>query len=153
MRSRILALVGLFVLVGALEKVGVIAVLAQAFLSISTNPAVLVVVLLWATAITASLISAVPTVTVLIPLVQVLVNHLSPGGGPSVAVAFWWALAAGACLGGNATLVGAAANMAVAGMAAKEREPVSFAAYARAAVPITASCLAITTVYILVRYL
>ncbi len=144
---------GLFVLVGALEKVGVIAVIAQGLLSISTSPAVLVVVLLWATAITASLISAVPTVAVLIPLVQVLVNHVSPGAGPSVAVAFWWALAAGACLGGNATLVGAAANMAVAGMAAKEREPLSFAAYARVAVPITAVCLAVTTVYILFRYL
>lgn len=144
---------GLFVLVGALEKVGVIDALAQGFLSVSSSPAVLVVVLLWATAVTASLISAVPTVTVLIPLVQILVNHLSPGGGPSVALAFWWALAAGACLGGNATLVGAAANMAVAGMAAKEREPLSFVAYARVAVPITAVCLGITTVYILVRYL
>jgi len=145
--------IGLFVLVGALEKVGVIGVLAQGFLSISSSPAVLVVVLLWVTAITASLLSAVPTVTVLIPLVQVLVNHLSPEGGATLAPAFWWALAAGACLGGNATVVGAAANMAVAGMAAREREPLSFAAYARVAVPITAICLAITTVYILVRYL
>jgi Na+/H+ antiporter NhaD/arsenite permease-like protein len=144
---------GLFVLVGALEKVGVIEVLAEGVLSISSNPAVLVVLVLWMTAVTASLISAVPTVTVLIPLVQVLVNSLAPGGGPTVALAFWWALAAGACLGGNATLIGAAANMAVAGMAAKEREPLSFAAYARVAVPITAVCLAITTVYILVRYL
>jgi Na+/H+ antiporter NhaD/arsenite permease-like protein len=144
---------GLFVLVGALEKVGVIAVLARGFLSISENPAVLVVLVLWLTAVTASLISAVPTVTVLIPLVQVLVDHVAPGGGPKVALAFWWALAAGACLGGNATLVGAAANMAVAGMAAKEREPLSFAAYARTAVPITAVCLAITTVYVLARYL
>lgn len=144
--------IGLFVLVGALEKVGVIAVLAQGFLSISTSPAVLVVVLLWATAVTASLISAVPTVTVLIPLVQVLVDHVSPSAGPSIAIAFWWALAAGACLGGNATLVGAAANMAVAGMAAKEREPLSFAAYARVGVPITAVCLAITTIYVLARY-
>jgi Na+/H+ antiporter NhaD/arsenite permease-like protein len=144
--------IGLFVLVGALEKVGVIAYLARGFLSISTSPAVLVVVLLWVTAVAASLISAVPTVTVLIPLVQVLVNHVSPEGGRSIALGFWWALAAGACLGGNATLVGAAANMAVAGMAAKEREPLPFAAYARVAVPITAACLVITTFYILARY-
>jgi Na+/H+ antiporter NhaD/arsenite permease-like protein len=149
----LLFFIGLFVLVGALEKVGVIEVLARGILSISDSAAVHVVLLLWLTAITASLVSAVPTVTVLIPLVQVLVNHLAPEGNPSVALAFWWALAAGACLGGNATIVGAAANMAVAGMAAKEREPLSFAAYARTAVPITAVCLAVTTLYILVRYL
>jgi len=77
---------------------------------------------------------------------------VSPSAGPSVAIGLWWALAAGACLGGNATLIGAAANMAVAGMAAKEREPLSFAAYARVGVPITAACLAITTVYVLARY-
>jgi Na+/H+ antiporter NhaD/arsenite permease-like protein len=149
----LLFFIGLFVLVGALEKVGVIAFVAHHFLSISESPAVLVVALLWLTAATSALISAVPTVTVLIPLVQILVNHLSPAGGQPVALALWWALAAGACLGGNATIVGAAANMAVAGMAAKEREPLSFAAYARVAAPITAICLAITTVYVLVRYL
>ncbi len=145
--------IGLFVLVGALEKVGVVGFLAEKFLCVSESPAVLVVLLLWGTAATASLLSAVPTVTVLIPLVQVLVNHLAPEGTPGVAHAFWWALAAGACLGGNATLVGAAANIAVAGMSAREKEPLSFARYAKVGLPLTAVCLVITTAYILLRYL
>jgi Na+/H+ antiporter NhaD/arsenite permease-like protein len=144
--------IGLFVLVGALEKVGVVEVLARRFLSLSSEPAVLVVLLLWGTAITASLLSAVPTVTVLIPLVQVLVGHFSAADA-GVAVAFWWALAAGACLGGNATVVGAAANMAVVGMASKERERLTFLGYARVGVPVTVLCLAVTTGYILLRYL
>lgn len=144
--------IGLFVLVGALEKVGVVAFLADRFLAVSDSPGVLIVLLLWGTAITASLLSAVPTVTVLIPLVQILVNHFG-AAEPGVALGFWWALAAGACLGGNATVVGAAANMAVVGLSAKEREPLSFARYARAGIPVTAICLVVTTGYILIRYL
>ncbi|HYW68467.1 MAG TPA: SLC13 family permease, partial [bacterium] len=143
--------IGLFVLVGALEKVGVVDHLARAVLSVSDSPAVLMVVLLWGTALTASLISAVPTVTVLIPMVQIIVNHHG-AGEPGVALGLWWALAAGACLGGNATVVGAAANMAVVGLSSKEREPLSFARYARMGVPVTALCLVVTTAYVLLRY-
>jgi len=144
--------IGLFVLVGALEAVGVVDLAARGVLSVSETPAVLIVVVLWGTAITASLLSAVPTVTVLIPVVQILVNHLG-ASDTGVALAFWWALAAGACLGGNATVVGAAANMAVVGLSSKEREPLGFATYARTAVPVTAICLVITTAYLLLRYL
>ncbi len=145
--------IGLFVLVGGLEKVGVVEFLAHGFLSLSENPAVLILLLLWGTAALAALISAVPTVTVLIPLVQVLVNHFAQAGDPGISYAFWWALAAGACLGGNATVVGAAANMAVVGLSRQGREPLTFAGYARIGVPITAICLAITTGYIALRYL
>jgi len=145
--------IGLFVLVGALEKVGVVAFLATHFMAVSDNPAVLVILLLWLTALVSAFLSAVPTVTVLIPLVQVVVNHMADAGTPEVVPAFWWALAAGACLGGNATVVGAAANIAVVGLSQKEREPLSFRAFARAGVPVTALCLALTSVYIVWRYL
>ena len=144
--------IGLFVLVGALEKVGIVDTLANALLGVSQNPATLITIVLWGTAVTAALLSAVPTVTVLIPVVQILVNRLSPESSPGIALGFWWALAAGACLGGNATMVGAAANMAVAGISAKEREPISFAQYARKGVPLTALCLVLATGYILLRY-
>jgi Na+/H+ antiporter NhaD/arsenite permease-like protein len=90
---------------------------------------------------------------VLIPLVQVLVNHFADAGSPGVAPAFWWALGAGACLGGNATVVGAAANMTVVGLSEKGREPLRFARYARVGIPVTAICLVLSTVYIVTRYL
>ncbi len=144
--------IGLFILVGALEKVGVVDHLARGVLGVSENPAVLMILILWGTAITASLISAVPTVTVLIPMVQIIVNHLCASDA-GTALGFWWALAAGACLGGNATVVGAAANMAVVGLSCKEREPLSFATYARMGLPVTLLCLLVTTAYVLVRYL
>lgn len=144
--------IGLFVLVGALEQVGVVEFLAHKLLAVSSNPAILVLLLLWGTALTGAFLSAVPTVTVLIPLVQVLVNHFADIGAAEMAPAFWWALAAGACLGGNATVVAAAANIAVVGISEKEREPLTFIRYAKAGVPITIVCLAIATGYILVRY-
>ena len=144
--------IGLFVLVGALEKVGAVELLAQGFLAVSDTPAILIVVVLWGTAIIASLISAVPTVTVLIPVVQIIVNHLG-GSDQGIALGFWWALAAGACLGGNATVVGAAANMAVVGLSSKEREPLTFSTYAKKGVPVTVLCLIVTTAYVLLRYL
>ncbi len=144
--------IGLFVLVGALESVGIVDFLAKHFLTISPDPRVLMVVLLWATAITGAFLSAVPTVTVLIPLVQVVVDHHAGAGAPEVAMGFWWALAAGACLGGNATVVGAAANIAVLGMSQKEREPLRFAEFAKVGVPVTAICLAIASGYVLLRY-
>jgi len=145
--------IGLFVLVGALEKVGVVGYLATRFIALSENPAVLVILLLWLTAIVGAFLSAVPTVTVLIPLVQVIVDHMSAAGMPEVAPAFWWALAAGACLGGNATVVGAASNIAVVGLSQKEREPLGFRAFATAGIPVTTLCLVLTSGYILWRYL
>jgi len=145
--------IGLFVLVGALDKVGVVAFLAERFLALSSDPRILVVVLLWVTAIVGSFLSAVPTVTVLIPLVQMVVDHFALQGSPEVAPAFWWALASGACLGGNATVVGAAANIAVLGMSQKQREPLTFSAFLRAGAPVTAVCLALGSGYILLRYL
>lgn len=145
--------IGLFVLVGALEKVGVVGFLATRFMAVSDSPTVLVVLLLWLTAIVSAFLSAVPTVTVLIPLVQVVVNHMSDAGMADVAPAFWWALAAGACLGGNATVVGAASNIAVVGLSHKEREPLNFRTFASAGVPVTAICLVLTSVYIVWRYL
>lgn len=143
---------GLFVLVGTLEKVGVIAFLANGLMALSDSPAVLIVLVLWGSALLSAFLSAVPAVTVLIPLVQILVNHLGAGDA-GAAAGFWWALAAGACLGGNATVIGAAANMAVVGLSAKSREPLSFMTYARAGVPVSAICLSLTTGYILLRYL
>ncbi|MCD4691123.1 ArsB/NhaD family transporter [bacterium] len=144
--------IGLFVLVGALDRVGIVGFLAERFVALSDDPRMLMLGLLWMTALLGAFLSAVPTVTVLIPLVQMVVNHFADAGAPELAFGFWWALAAGACLGGNATVVGAAANMAVLGMSQKEREPLRFAEFARVGVPVTAICLTIASAYVLLRY-
>jgi Na+/H+ antiporter NhaD/arsenite permease-like protein len=67
--------------------------------------------------------------------------------------AYWWALALGACFGGNATLVAAAANVAAAGMAARSGRPIGFVEFLRVGLPVTLVSMLIATAYIAIRYL
>jgi Na+/H+ antiporter NhaD/arsenite permease-like protein len=67
--------------------------------------------------------------------------------------AYWWALALGACFGGNATLVAAAANVAAAGMAARAGRPIGFLAFLRVGLPVTVFSMLLATGYIAIRYL
>jgi Na+/H+ antiporter NhaD/arsenite permease-like protein len=67
--------------------------------------------------------------------------------------AYWWALALGACFGGNATLIAAAANVAAAGMASRAGRPIGFMAFLRIGLPVTFVSLLLATAYIAVRYL
>jgi Na+/H+ antiporter NhaD/arsenite permease-like protein len=67
--------------------------------------------------------------------------------------AYWWALALGACFGGNATLIAAAANVAAAGMASRAGRPIGFVTFLKAGLPATLISLVLATIYIGVRYL
>ena len=67
--------------------------------------------------------------------------------------AYWWALALGACFGGNATLIAAAANVAAAGMAQRAGCPISFGAFLRVGLPVTLVSMALASAYIAIRYL
>jgi Na+/H+ antiporter NhaD/arsenite permease-like protein len=67
--------------------------------------------------------------------------------------AYWWALALGACFGGNATLIAAAANVAAAGMAERAGHPISFLTFLKVGLPATALSMLIATAYMSVRYL
>ena len=80
-----------------------------------------------------------------------VVEQLQSGNGGDDA--YWWALALGACFGGNATLVAAAANVAAAGMAARAGRPIGFLYFPRSACPSPLSSMLLATVYIAVRYL
>jgi Na+/H+ antiporter NhaD/arsenite permease-like protein len=79
-----------------------------------------------------------------------VVESLQGGTGDD---AYWWALALGACFGGNATLVAAAANVAAAGMAARAGRPIGFIQFLRIGVPVTLVSMLIATAYIALRYL
>ena len=67
--------------------------------------------------------------------------------------AYWWVLALGACFGGNATLIAAAANVAAAGMAGRAGQPIGFVAFLKAGIPATLISMAIATAYVALRYL
>ena len=80
-----------------------------------------------------------------------VVEQLQSGDGGDDA--YWWALALGACFGGNATLIAAAANVAAAGMAARAGRPIGFVTFLKIGLPVTLVSLVLATAYIAVRYL
>jgi Na+/H+ antiporter NhaD/arsenite permease-like protein len=139
---------GLFVMVGALEHTGAIGEVATGIGNLTDgNRTAELLGITWASAIGSGLVDNIPFTAAMIPVVDQL------QGGSDGDDAYWWALALGACFGGNATLVAAAANVAAAGMAARSGRPIGFMTFLRIGLPVTAVSLVIATAYIGVRYL
>src|SRR5688572_16476391 len=116
--------VGLFVMVGALEETGAIDEVAQGIASITAGDrSAELLGILWASGIGSGIVDNIPFTAAMIPVVEQL---QSGDGGDD---AYWWALALGACFGGNATLVAAAANVAAAGMSARAGRPIGFVTF------------------------
>jgi Na+/H+ antiporter NhaD/arsenite permease-like protein len=137
---------GLFVMVGALEETGAIARIADGFAAATGgNRTAELLGITWLSALASALIDNIPFTATMIPVVEEL-------SGGDTSDGHWWALALGACFGGNATLVAAAANVAAAGMAQRAGRPISFIGFLRVGVPATLLSLVIATVYIVVRY-
>jgi Na+/H+ antiporter NhaD/arsenite permease-like protein len=140
--------VGLFVMVGALEHTGAIGEVATAIADATGgNRTAELLGITWASAIGSGLVDNIPFTAAMVPVVE----QLQAGNGGDDA--YWWALALGACFGGNATLVAAAANVAAAGMASRAGRPIGFMTFLRIGLPVTFVSLLLATAYIALRYL
>jgi Na+/H+ antiporter NhaD/arsenite permease-like protein len=106
-----------------------------------------VISLLWLSGFASGVVDNIPYTATMLPLVQNIGQHGIPLE-PS-----WWALALGADFGGNATLVGASANVIVASLAARAGHPIRFATFLRYGVVVTVMSLLLSTAYLWVRYL
>jgi Na+/H+ antiporter NhaD/arsenite permease-like protein len=138
--------IGLFVMVGALEETGAIDEVANGIADVTAgNRSAELLGIAWVSAIGSGLVDNIPFTAAMIPVVEQL------GGGEDDS--YWWALALGACFGGNATLVAAAANVAAAGMAARSGRPIGFVEFLRIGLPVTLVSMLIATAYIAIRYL
>lgn len=147
--TTIFFFIGLFILVGALEERGIIEILAGKLLEITNGQQMLMAILiLWVSAIASAFLDNIPFVATMIPLIQEIETSVAFDINP-----LWWALALGACLGGNGTLVGATANVIVAGLLEKKGQPLSFGGYMKIAFPIMILSIILATVYIYFRYL
>ncbi|MFB9760441.1 ArsB/NhaD family transporter [Ectobacillus funiculus] len=145
---------GLFTLVGGLVDIGLIKTLAQKALTITGGDIEdASVLILWVSGIASATIDNIPFVATMIPLIgdMALGMGLSPDA-PQIEV-LWWSLALGACLGGNGTLIGASANVIVAGIAHKENHSFSYLEFLKIGAPITIVSLILSHVYIFLRYL
>ncbi|WP_067184931.1 ArsB/NhaD family transporter [Microtetraspora niveoalba] len=142
---------GLFVMVGALVETGVIGKISEAAVGATEGRlGFATMLLLWASAALSAIVDNIPYVATMSPIVADLVQA---NGGDGPARALWWALALGADLGGNATAVGAAANVVVLGIAARNRTPISFWQFTKYGLIVTLVTVAISTPYLWFRYL
>jgi len=138
---------GLFIVVEALIEVGFVQIGARGLLGLTGgDPRLTTMVLLWLSGVASAIVDNIPYTATMVPIVQQL--GASMPAGP-----LWWALALGACLGGNATIVGASANVIVAGLAERAGYPISFGTFLRYGLIITTESLLIASVYIWLRYL
>jgi Na+/H+ antiporter NhaD/arsenite permease-like protein len=148
--TSIFFFLGLFVVVHSLVEVGLIGMLAKKTLDLTGGDMkVAGMTILWVSAIASAFIDNIPFVATMIPLLK----DMAPGlGGPEAIMPLWWALSLGACLGGNGTLIGASANVVVAGMAAKNGHEISFIRFTRTAFPLMLISIVISTIYMWLRY-
>ncbi len=139
---------GLFIMVGALVKVGVIDRLAERAIGLVDGHLWLAVVLLvLISGILSGIVDNIPYVATMAPLVAQLAHSI-----PGDAVVLWWALAIGADLGGNATSIGASANVVVLGLSERSGHRIRFVEWLRYGVPVTAITLVVSLAYLWVRY-
>jgi len=142
--------IGLFILVGGLEKVGLIEMMAKGALDLTGGDIVILsMVVLWGSGIGSAFLDNIPFVATAIPLLQSMEAQLSHLNFMPV----WWALALGACLGGNGTLIGASANVAAAGLAEEDGVFIKFTEYFKIGFPLMLVSLVLSAAYIVLRYL
>jgi len=140
--------IGLFILVVGIEHVGVIEWLAQQLISVTQgNAHAMILATLWGSGFFSAAIDNIPFVATMIPLIKNIGEFTGIPLAP-----LWWALALGADIGGNATIVGASANVVVSGMAEKEGHKIGFVEYMKTAVPLTIVALLVCTAYVMLRY-
>ncbi|MEZ5576854.1 MAG: ArsB/NhaD family transporter [Candidatus Competibacteraceae bacterium] len=143
--------VGLFIVVHGVDSTGLLKLLADKMLALTGgNLTATSMIILWSSAILSAIIDNIPFVATMIPLIKAMAPTF---GGPDGLLPLWWALSLGACLGGNGTLVGASANLVVAGFAERAGQPIRFMQYTLLAFPIMLMSIAIGMVYLYWRYL
>ncbi len=146
--STILFFIGLFVVVGGMEETGVIDQLATLLIGMTGGNMVLtMLIILWVSAIVSSFLDNIPFVATLIPMILAIQAESGMDVTP-----FWWALSLGACLGGNGTLIGASANVVLSGISNKNGYPITFMSYLKVGFPMMILSVAISMVYLLLRF-
>lgn len=142
--------VGLFVVVAGIEKAGALGMLADKLVETTGGDIkVTAIVMLWVSAVASALVDNIPFVAAMIPVIQ----NMTPVIGESNVSTLWWSLALGACLGGNGSLMGASANLVVAGFAERTGQPIRFFPFLLLAFPLMLATIAVSHLYLLMRYL
>jgi Na+/H+ antiporter NhaD/arsenite permease-like protein len=142
--------IGLFIMVGALVKVGVIQSLADAAADFTGGRLLLATtLLLWVSGLLSAIIDNIPYVATMAPVTATLVQDFQGAGDPTV---LWWSLALGADLGGNATAIGASANVVILGLSERAGYRISFLQFTRYGALVALVTIALSMPYLWLRY-
>lgn len=137
----------LFVVVGGLEKVGLIEMLADEMIAATgTHYVILMIVILWVSAICSAILDNIPFVATLIPLIMTMESE-----GIDV-WPLWWAVSIGACFGGNGTIIGASANVVLTGISGRKGYPITFVDFLKIGAPMMGVSVLLATGYLLVLF-
>jgi Na+/H+ antiporter NhaD/arsenite permease-like protein len=143
--------IGLFVVVYGVESTGLLEALAHQVLELTGgDPTVTAISLIWVSAIASAIVDNIPFVATMIPLIESMGPAL---GGVDQLMPLWWSLALGSCLGGNGSLIGASANLIVAGIAERAGQPIRFLPFMLMAFPLMLLSIAVASLYVYLRYL
>jgi Na+/H+ antiporter NhaD/arsenite permease-like protein len=142
--------IGLFIIVHGVDVSGLLALLADRLVAATGGDlATTGYVILWGSAFLSAIIDNIPFVATMIPLIK---NMAASYGGADKIEPLWWSLSLGACLGGNGTLIGASANLTVAGIAERNGIPFRFLTYTMYAFPMMIVSIVISHIYLWWRY-
>lgn len=160
--NTILFFIGLFMLIGSLEYTGVFEHMGKFMLQLSGGKLLLTTLtILWFSAFASAIVDNIPLVMAMIPLVKGIVPTFAAQMGISgmedlihaqIEAPLYWALALGACLGGNGSLVGASANVVISQVAKRNNYTMSFWNFTRYGLPFMLLSLVLSTIYIYLRY-
>ena len=149
--DAILFFIGLFIIIGALEHNGVIDLLANGMLSLcGDNLLLTTMIVLWGSALLSAVLDNIPFVIVMMPLIQKMLE--SNGASPTGNNPLFWALALGACLGGNGTIIGASANVVVSKIGERNGYHISFMHFMKWGMPFMIQSVFIAMIYLWLRY-
>ncbi len=150
---------GLFIMVGAVVKTGLISDLSRLVLDITSgNMWATSMFVMWLSAVASAIVDNIPFVATMNPLIIDMARELWPDLSGTALVQHpglmpvWWSLALGACLGGNATIVGASANVIVAGVSERSGYPITFKRFLIFGGPVMVGSVLVSTVYVWLRY-
>jgi Na+/H+ antiporter NhaD/arsenite permease-like protein len=148
--TTLLFFIGLFIVVGAMEKTGAFEWLASRIILIagdSLDRAALLIA--WVAGVASGIVANIPFTVAALPVADYLTANIT-GGSESTII--YWALILGADLGGNATYLGSAPNIVAVGLLAQAGIKLTFRRFVRDGVPVTFVTLIIATIWLLIRY-
>jgi Na+/H+ antiporter NhaD/arsenite permease-like protein len=149
--TTIFFFIGLFIVVYGLESTGLLDKLALEVIGLTGgDPAITAMSILWVSAVASAVVDNIPFVATMIPLIEGMAESM---GGSEQLMPLWWSLALGSCLGGNGSLVGASANLIVAGFAERSGQPIRFLPFMLMAFPLMIFSIAVSSVYVYFRFL